>query len=227
MRSMMVLSQWTHPELKRPSVNCCFSLLWVWAETCWNRFILRLRLLQIQTVSGFVYRSSVRLTQEADWARAAWSCWLDVDGGSRGGCRCGDGVSGRGQVKQGADGPGHLGEPSLLQDVQRKTQLTLQRQTPQRKNTAGQKKTTEMRVNGWKIKPTEKIRVTMVTQEKWGDINWKEKREAMEEKNRWDTHRITERGSDRHTESSCFTLFIHVEAPHTRLHLHHPHSSSL
>lgn len=27
MRSMMVLSQWTHPELKRPSVNCCFSLL--------------------------------------------------------------------------------------------------------------------------------------------------------------------------------------------------------
>lgn len=94
-----------------------------------------------------------------------WSCGLDVDGGSRCGCRRGDGVSGRGQVEQGADGPGHLGEPSLLQDVQRKTQLTLQRQKPQKKH-SGTKETTEMRVNGWKIKPKEKIIVTMATQEK-------------------------------------------------------------
>lgn len=60
-----------------------------------------------------------------------WCCCLHADRGSRcGRCRRrvaggGDGVSGRGQVEQGADGPGHLGEPSLLQDVQWKTQLTL------------------------------------------------------------------------------------------------------
>lgn len=82
------------------------------------------------------------------WQEAAAA--LHADRRSRGGPR----VSGRGQVQQGADGPGHLGEPSLLQDVQRKTQLTLDRRTPQRETHGGGTKanTTERRVNGWQLK---------------------------------------------------------------------------
>lgn len=47
----------------------------------------------------------------------------NADGGSGG--RRGDGMSGRSQFQECADSSGHLGEPSLLQNVQRKTQLTL------------------------------------------------------------------------------------------------------
>lgn len=91
-----------------------------------------------------------RQTERVWWRRRCRRC-LHGDRGSRYGwwCRCrrrGYGVSGWGQIEQCADGSGHLGEPSLLQDVQRKTQLTLQRQTPQKKTQGwkkGKKKTTE------------------------------------------------------------------------------------
>lgn len=52
---------------------------------------------------------------------------LNENGSRRQRCR-GDGLSGRGQVEQRTDGSSHLGEPSLLQDMKRKTQLTLHRQ---------------------------------------------------------------------------------------------------
>ena len=71
------------------------------------------------------------------WRRWCWC--LHANGGSRRGRRRGDGVSGRGQVQQGADGAGHLGEPSLLQDVQRKTQLSLQDGQHRGGHTAGTK----------------------------------------------------------------------------------------
>lgn len=64
--------------------------------------------------------------------------------GSSGGRR-GDGMSGRSQFQQCADSSGHLGEPSLLQDVKRKTQLTL---------TKTQKKTNKNNgegVNEWQM----------------------------------------------------------------------------
>lgn len=86
---------------------------------------------------------------------------LNYNGGSGWRGRRGDGLPGRGQVQQRADGSGHLGEPSLLQDVKRKTQLSLRGQTPQKKSAAkgegggGQKKgagTTERWVNRWQIK---------------------------------------------------------------------------
>lgn len=48
-----------------------------------------------------------------------------TDRRSGGAARQGDGMSGRSQVQQSADSGGHLGEPSLLQDVQGETQVTL------------------------------------------------------------------------------------------------------
>lgn len=105
---------------------------------------------------------------------------LHGNGGSgrcrRGGGGCaacgGDGVSGRGQFQQSADGPGHLGEPSLLQDVERKTQLTLHRQTPQKKTREAKRKknkTTEQRVNVGQNKGMDNRTVTMAT----GSLNEK------------------------------------------------------
>lgn len=70
-----------------------------WFSALWFRLSIRPRPARLSTQSS------------------ALGC-LDVDrrpgSGRR---RRGDGVSGRGQVQEGADGAGHLGEPSLLQDV--------------------------------------------------------------------------------------------------------------
>lgn len=61
---------------------------------------------------------------------------LNDDGGSgRRRRRRGDGLPGRSQVQQRGDRHGHLGEPPFLQDVKRKTQLTLHRNKRQRGRT--------------------------------------------------------------------------------------------
>lgn len=65
-------------------------------------------------------------------------------------------VPGRRQVQQGGHGSGHLGEPSLLQDVQRETQVTLDERTQSGDTAGGGRKqkanTAERRVNGWQLK---------------------------------------------------------------------------
>lgn len=70
-----------------------------------------------------------------------WWCprSLDVDRRAGSGCRRGDRVSGRGHVEQGTHGSGHLGETSLLQNVQRKTQLTLETDNTEKETQEGTK----------------------------------------------------------------------------------------
>lgn len=73
---------------------------------------------------------------------------------SSGRCR-GDGMSGRSQFQECADSSGHLGEPSLLQDVQRKTQLSLTKTQKKRKK---QWRRGQRRAKEWR-----NSRVTMAT----------------------------------------------------------------
>ena len=89
-----------------------------------------------------------------------------------------------------------------------------------RRNTAGQKKTTEMRVNGWKIKPKEKIRITMATQEKWGAATSTEKRNMKQWRRRTGekpTESLREVLTDTQSPAASLCLFMLR---------HHTHSSS-
>lgn len=73
-------------------------------------------------------------------------------------------MTGRGEGEQGGDCPGHLGEPSLLQDVQRKTQLTLQRHHRRRRDGREKRKKTKWEEAG-QIKGMNNTTVTMATDE--------------------------------------------------------------
>ena len=58
-------------------------------------------------------------------------------------------MTGRGKVEESANGPGHLGEPLIFQNVKRKTQLTLKRKT---QGGGGKESIVGEGVDGWKIK---------------------------------------------------------------------------